>query len=311
MGLLVKKVIKKSIGIIGDNKYRPMIRSRHPSHNKLRYEIKRLSFRSVIRFGSLTDLTDQSSLNGKRIELNSKEAIRNSSSKLRMKQCFTKANVRTAEWFTYNPNGNGNNFRKQFAGNKDDTNLEGWEDFSEKTLEYPIVSKHYFGSRGTGNKLHKSQTELQEWIKDKKLENYIFEKFVNYNKEYRLHCTKNGCFYSCRKMLKTEFKDHPNAWQRHDDNSVWILENSENFDKPSNWDEIVKHCVDAVVSCGLDFGACDLRVQNNFDENGDERPYCDFIVIEVNSAPSFGEVTLEKYKKELPKLLIEKYNDRK
>jgi glutathione synthase/RimK-type ligase-like ATP-grasp enzyme len=308
MGLLIKRVAKKETGTVGVGKYRPMIRSRHPSHNKLRYEIAKLPFRSVIRFGSLTELVDKSSLDGKRIELNSKEAIRNSSSKFRMKQCFTKAKVKTAEWFVYNSKGNGNNFRKQFAGSKDDTDLEGWEDFSEKILEYPIVSKHHFGSRGTGNKLHKSQAELQDWMKDKQLDNYIFEKFVNYNKEYRLHCTKNGCFYACRKMLKTEFKDHPNAWQRHDDNSVWILEENENFDKPSNWDEIIENCVNAVTSCGLDFGACDLRVQNNIDEDGVKRSHCDFIVIEVNSAPSFGDVTLKKYKEELPKLLIEKHN---
>ena len=302
MGLLVKKVIKKSIGTISTKKYRPMIRSRHPSHNKLRYEIERLPFRSVIRFGSLTDLTDQSSLDGKRIELNSKEAIRNSSSKFRMKECFSAGGVNTAQWYMFN----GSKFQdRSIESESEDFDLDPMD------LKYPIVAKHFFGSRGTGNYLLKSQKELENWIKEKELKNYIFEKFVNYNKEYRLHCTKNGCFYACRKMLKTEFKDHPNAWQRHDDNSVWILENSENFDKPSNWDEIVKHCVDAVVSCGLDFGACDLRVQNNFNENGEERLYCDFIVIEVNSAPSFGEVTLERYKKELPKILIEKYNDRK
>jgi len=303
MGLLIKKVVKKSIGIIGKGKYRPMIRSRHPSHNQLRYEIERLPFRSVIRFGSLTDLTDQSSLDGKRIELNSKEAIKNSSSKLRMKQCFTDKGVKTADWFRLSKAGYGG--YEIITHNKPALSL----DFAN--LEYPIVSKHHFGSRGTGNKLHKSQIELQEWMKDKKLENFIFEKFVNYNKEYRLHCTKNGCFYACRKMLKTEFKDHPNAWQRHDDNCVWVLEENENFDKPANWEEIIKDCVKAVTSCGLDFGACDLRVQNNIDENGDKRKICDFIVIEVNSAPSFGEVTLKKYKEELPKLLIEKYDSRK
>ena len=156
MGLLVKKVAKKTIGVTGTGKYRPMIRSRHPSHNKLRYEIARLPFRSVIRFGSLTDLTDQSSLNGKRIELNSKEAIRNSSSKLRMKKCFTDNNVKTANWFTLSLIGGGYEI---ITHNQPNLNL----DFA--TLEYPIVSKHHFGSRGIGNKLHKSQAELQEWIK--------------------------------------------------------------------------------------------------------------------------------------------------
>lgn len=284
--------------------FRPMIRSRHPSHSLLRTQLERLPFRSIIRFGSTTELED----NVERVELNPVEAIKNSSSKLRMKQCFTKEKVKTAEWFVYNKLGNGNNFQKQFPGNNDDINSEGWEDFSEMMLEYPIVAKSYFGSKGKGNTLIKSQIELEEFKKSHNLENYIFENYCNYNKEYRLHVTKEGCFYSCRKMLKKEFKEDSNSWQRHDDNCVWILEENEAFDKPNNWDEIVEHCVRALKSCGLDFGACDLRVQNNVDQDGNKRGICNFIVVEINSAPSFGQVTLEKYKKELIKLLIKKKN---
>lgn len=301
MGLINKKIFKEIIKEKSFGKYRPMIRSRHPSHSGLRYSMEKLPFRSVIRFGSLTELTDIASLNGKRVELNSKEGIKNSSSKFNMKECFSQEGVKTARWYMFD----GSKFQ--------DRSIEcESEDFDVDPidLEYPIVAKSFFGSRGNGNYLIKSQKELNEWKEDKNLKNYIFEKFINYNKEYRLHCTKNGCFYACRKMLKTEFKDHPNAWQRHDDNSVWILEENENFDKPENWSEIVEHCVKAVVSCGLDFGACDLRVQNNYDQNGDLRNNCNFIVIEVNSAPSFGEITIEKYKEELPKLLKEKYNAR-
>lgn len=299
MGLIVRK-IRNQVNIVSkDKRYRPMIRSRHPSHSRLRYEIEKLPFRSVIRFGSLTELTDIASLNGKRVELNSKEGIKNSSSKFNMKECFSQEGVKTARWYMFD----GSKFQ--------DRSIEcESEDFDVDPidLEYPIVAKSFFGSRGNGNYLIKSQKELNEWKENKNLKNYIFEKFTNYNKEYRLHCTKNGCFYACRKMLKKEYKDHPNAWQRHDDNSVWILEENENFDKPENWDEIIDHCVRAVTSCGLDFGACDLRVQNNYNEHNELREECDFIVIEVNSAPSFGNVTLEKYKIELPKLLKEKYN---
>jgi len=301
MGLIVKKVEKKVILKKLTGKYRPMIRSRHPSHSRLRYEMEKLPFRSVVRLGSLTDLTDLASLKGERVELNSKEAIRNSSSKFRMKECFSTVGVNTAQWYMFN----GTKFQdRSIKSESEDFDVDPMD------LQYPIVAKHFFGSRGTGNYLLKSKKELDDWKIGKELKNYLFERFINYNKEYRLHCTKNGCFYSCRKMLKTEFKDHPNAWQRHDDNSVWILEENENFEKPVNWDEIVKHCTNAVTSCGLDFGACDLRVQNNKNENGEVRKNCDFIVIEVNSAPSFGEVTIEKYKKELISLLKEKHNAR-
>lgn len=291
MGTLIKKsaIVSKQLKGI----FKPMIRSRHPSHAGLRTKLPKLPFRSVIRMGSLTELSDDATLNGNRIELNSKEAIRNSSNKLKMKECFDKENVKTAEWISTN----------------DYTELLN---FVNKT-GYPIVSKHHFGSRGTGNKLLKTEKELSDFFNDpsKNMRNYIFEKYYNYNKEYRLHVTKEGCFYSCRKMLKQDFKDHPNAWQRHDDNCVWILAENENFDKPLNWDSIVEHCVKALNSCNLDFGACDLRVQNNRTSEGVLRDTCDFIVVEINSAPSFGEVTLQKYINELPKILLKKWQNKK
>lgn len=271
-------------------KYIPMIRSRHPSHKGLRKTLNKLPFRSVIRFGSTTELTDIHSQNGSRVELNSIEAIKNSSSKVKMKNCFQKDGVKTAEFII----SNSVNEIKAFI----------------ETIGYPIVKKSNFGSRGLGNSIIKTSEELDRSLVGN-LGSYVFEKYYNYNKEYRLHVTKNGCFYACRKMLKSEFKDHSNAWQRHDDNCVWILPENENFDKPNNWDlsnGVVEHCVKALKSCGLDFGACDLRVQNNTDRGGNVRENPDFIVVEINSAPSFGEVTLEKYKEILPQLLIQKKN---
>jgi hypothetical protein len=312
MGKIIRKVAPKPVIIIeeqrsvqnqlrqirggGRNLYRPMIRSRHPSHAPLREVMERLPFRSVIRMGSTTELEDAFTADGTRIELNSAEAIRNSSSKIRMKERFREAGVNTASWI---------------RANTPEDIIEGMSQFSESgSVSYPIVAKHAYGSRGTGNTLLKSELEVRSWCVGKNLERYVFEKFYNFNKEYRLHVTKDGCFYACRKMLKSEFKDHPNAWQRHDDNCVWILQENENFDKPSNWDEIVEHCTKALVSCGLDFGACDLRVQNSRNSDGTFRATCEFIVVEINSAPSFGDVTLEKYKTELRNLLIDKYNER-
>jgi hypothetical protein len=312
MGQIIKKVTPRVVAtaipaviaqrqmsqVLGGGReyYRPMIRSRHPSHDPLREAMGRLPFRSVIRMGSTTELVDTFTRDGSRIELNSAEAIRNSSSKIRMKERFREADVNTASWI---------------RANTPEAIIEGMSQFSESgSVSYPIVAKHAYGSRGTGNTLLKSEAEIRSWCVGKTLESYVFEKFYNYNKEYRLHVTKNGCFYACRKMLKSEFKDHPNAWQRHDDNCVWILQENDSFDKPSNWDEIVEHCTKALVSCGLDFGACDLRVQNSITSEGTVRPRCEFIVVEINSAPSFGEVTLEKYKIELRNLLIDKYNER-
>ena len=292
MGLVTRKVKEKIEVVLKQYKeiYRPMIRSRHPSHAPFRTQLRKLPFRSVVRFGSLTELEDPASKNGSRIELNSKDAIKNSSSKLLMKQCFQDVRIKTADW--------------ESSSIVNDIQL-----FINDT-GFPIIAKSHHGSRGLGNTMLKTQLEFDNWITGKTLSNYIFEKYYNYNKEYRLHVTKNGCFYTCRKMLRQEFREHHNSWQRHDDNCVWILEENENFDKPNNWKEIEEHCVKALISCGLDFGACDLRVQNNNDNDGNRRDNPDFIVVEINSAPSMGVVTLEKYKEILPQLLIQKYNER-
>ena len=40
---------------------------------------------------------------------------------------------------------------------------------------------------------------------------------------------------------------------------------------------------------------------------GKDREAPDFIVLEVNSAPSMGEITLEKYREELPKIAARKF----
>lgn len=298
---MIKQKNIKSKAIKNKTGYYSQIRSRHPSHDVFRnkQELK-FPFRSVIRFGSSTELPDTLANGGKRIELNSTEAIKNSASKLRMKNCFLKAGVKTAIWWTLTQKQSGLVIRTEFDVEfKDSTNLS--------LLPYPIVAKSHFGSRGNGNYLLNSQEELQQWMKNKDLNNYIFEKFYNYVREYRVHVSENGCFYTCRKMIKQEFKGTDNAWQRHNDNCVWIVEENPLFDKPVNWNKIIEECVKALKSTGLDFGACDIRVQSAKNNEGQKRKEVDFIIIEINSAPSFGDRTEKEYLKELPKLLTNKY----
>jgi len=281
-----QKVVKKLTG------YYAQIRSRHPSHNVFRGKAAlKMPFRSVIRFGSTTELDDN------RIEINSTESIKNSASKLRMKNCFTEAGVKTADWFTVEKIGGGYQFISMTNKN---LNID------IATLPYPIVAKHHFGSRGNGNYLLNSQQELQAWMKGKDLSNYLFEKFYNYVREYRVHVSANGCFYTCRKMLKSDIPKE-DRWFRNDSNSVWILEENPLFDRPANWTKIVEESVKALNATGLDVGACDVRVQSAKDSKGNKRKEVDFIIIEINSAPSMGERTEIEYLKELPKLLKDKF----
>lgn len=263
----------------------PIILSRHPSHKVFRHSeaLKKLcNKRSVIRFGSSTELEDVHSQNGSRVQINTVEAIRNSASKLRMKTCFSQASVKTADWW---------------KASELPTDLA--------VLPFPLIGKHIFGSRGRGNSFIKTVEELQAWIKGKDLSNYIIEKYYNFVREYRLHVSKNGCFYTCRKMLKQDTPEDK-KYQRHDDNCVWIVEENPLFDKPSNWNTIIAECVKALQSTGLDFGAIDLRVQSAKDGKGKVREAPEFIIVEINSAPSMGEITTLKYNEELPKLINSK-----
>jgi len=278
-------------------KFRPIIRSRHPSHDILRRENKTLPllpFKSVIRFGSSKEFTDG------RIELNTVEAIKNSSNKELMKACFTDNEVKTAKWWIYSVN------QKEFMRmslQEEDNDHD--VDYTIEDLPYPIISKNIFGSRGTGNKKHDNKESLEAWMEGKDLSKYIFEKYYNYNREYRLHISKNGCFYTCRKMLKTEAPQEA-RWYRNDQHCVWVLEENESFDKPVNWDNVVEESVKALKAVGLDFGAVDLRIQSSKNKDGDLREAPKFIVVEINSAPSMAAITTERYIEELPKLLQEK-----
>lgn len=263
--------------------FRPQIRSRHDTHDGLRTLLSRFKKRSVIRFGSSTELNDGID----RIELNTVQAIRNSANKYLMKECFINAGVKTAD----------------VISGKDNTAETVLEFFKD----YPVVAKHIFGSRGRGNYLLKTKEELTAWLSSHSdLNNYIFEKFYNYNREYRLHVNEQGCFYTCRKMLKSDTPEDK-RWFRNDSNSVWIVEENEQFDKPSNWDAVIEESVKALKSVGLDFGAVDLRIQSATDSKGRTRENPEFIVVEINSAPSFGEGTLAKYLEEIPKMLQLKF----
>ncbi len=264
-------------------RFRVRIRSRHPSHSPLRTQLPLLPFRSIVRLGSTTVKPVDSQRTF--VECNSVEAIRNSSNKLRMKRCFKTGQVQTAKY----------------------ESLEAFVNYplAEREKYYPVVTKSHNGSRGKGNVLHDNEQHFQGWLQGKDVNNYIVEKFHDYSREYRLHVTKDGCFYTCRKMLKNETPEDK-RWFRNDSNSTWIMENNPAFNKPVNWDEIVSECVKALVSVGLDVGACDVKVQSAKDKKGNPRTKPEFIIIEINSAPSFGDVTLQHYMQVIPQILKSK-----
>lgn len=302
--IIMNKTIKKTKRI---TQFRPMILSRHPSHDILRLKHKKIAtlpYRSVIRFGSSTELEDTVAKGGNRIEINTVASIKISANKYLMKESFEEAGVKTADWWVKNTA----NIGKEFTfKNEDNSNL----DCTITELPYPIVAKAYYGSKGNGNTLIKSQEELESWMNDKNLSNYIFEKFHNYGHEFRLHITEEGCFYACRKALKQDVPEDQ-KWRRHDDTCVWFLETNENFHKPNSWNDIEKDCVNALKAIGADILSFDVRVQSPTDREGKRREYQDYILLECNSASSMDNGTEEvsicaqKYIDIIPQVIINK-----
>ena len=278
--------------------YYPRIYSRHPSHSILRAKnqtLPLLPFRSVIRLGSTT-------VSDGRLEINTTEAVKNSASKLLMKRKFTEAGVKTAEWWTLYYGGD------EFEGILLSCKFNNEEPYNDPLshFSYPLVAKSHFGSRGVGNTKFNTKEELEAWLPNKNLNNYIFEEFCKMTREYRLHITKFGCFYTCRKLVKNDAPE--GTWQRHDDVCNWVLEENPSFKKPKNWNAIVADCVKAKDALGLDICAFDVGVQGAKD--GVERENPEWVIFESCSAPSFGNVTGQKYIEILPKLLIDKYNNK-
>lgn len=281
-------------------RFTPRIRTRHPSHQPLRDGVlEKLPFRSVVRLGSTTSL-EEIAQGRTMVELNTVEAIKISSNKLLMKQAFDRAESRTAPWN-----------EAQHLGIINETGLSFNEGIDE--LTYPVVAKAKFGSKGKGNTLIRSLEEYNTWRSGKTLSNYIFEKFMNYGLEYRLHISRTGSFYACRKALKSDCPEDQ-KWRHHDDTCVWFMEfdnegnPSENFRKPNSWTNIVEDCVAALNEIGADILAFDVKVQSGKNNKGKERDFQEYILLESNSAPSFGETTIQKYIQQIPIVLKDKHS---
>lgn len=256
------------------------IRSRHPSHSGLRRN-RSLLFqdRVVFRLGSTT----QSEITK---EINSIQAVRNSSDKSIMKRLFIENNVPTARHFTVE------------------------EMRREANPPFPVLAKLKHGSRGRGMKKLDNQQQLDDFLAGN-TRGYYFEEYFNGSREYRLHVSALGCFYACRKLRRNEAEER---WFFNSTNCTWITEFTQNrnpdgtfrsftqtphpsFNKPENWNEMVRACQNALSAVGLDIGAVDLRCKRDGS----------FVVLETNSAPSFGEITQVKYIEHLPQLVNHKY----
>lgn len=217
-----------------------------------------------------------------------------------MKTKFTEAGVTTAEWYMLISGDTGHVRDMQNGGNR----------IAIEDLPYPIIAKVTNGSRGKNMQKIDDVTAMRAFLGRRTSDtSHILERFYNYGREFRLHVTKNGCFYTCRKALKrgTPAND---KWHMSEDNCVWFRDTNPNFNRPSNWAEIEAACVAALKAVGLDIGAIDIKVQMESNRSGRARQGGPgYIILETNSAPGFGDITGEKYMEILPTLLRQKANE--
>lgn len=249
-----------------------IVRSRNLSCAPLR-EIE-VPYRVIYRMGSETSTNQifrkRIPMGAKILEINSPEACHVSGDKILMKHRFEKGRVRTAKWFTINKGDHNDERIRHYLGK--------WD---------KIIAKHKHSSKGRGIYLITSYDEFlnfKESIKDNKykIEDFVFERYYSYTREYRIHVTKDRYFYATRKVLINNAHDR---WHRHANNSVFLNEDNPDFNRPANWDEIVEACIHALKALNLDIAAFDVKVAKDGK----------YIILESNSAPALGELGIEKY----------------
>ena len=259
--------------------FKTQLRTKNASAIPLRGSLGQFAMRSIIRLGSRISTVEafpRKPQGRPVIEINTPESCHNSGDKIVMKHLFSEGSVKTANYDIL-------------------SGANGWNIF-------PAIIKHRNSCKGEGIYFVEDQENLVRLRSElRPLSSYIIEEYKGFQKEYRLHVTKDGCFYTCRKMLKADAEER---WHRHDTNSVWVVEENPLFEKPKNWNDVISECRKALNTCGLDVGACDVKIQSEHGHREDFVP--DFIVLEINSRPSMGSITTIKYTEELTRLINEK-----
>lgn len=267
------------------------IRTKNFTSAPLRGEIGRFPVRSIVRLGSRTPNAEaftKAPAGSRIIEINTVQSVENSRSKLLMKACFRQAGVPQARWFTYtNP----------AAAAFTEEGLDGRQTISMNNLPYPMLAKRICGFKGIGMVKIDDAATMNMWLANNSTNGYYFEQFLNYAREYRLHCTQEKCFMVWRKLRKA---DAENRWFFNSSNCNWVGEAHDLFDRPTNFDAIVADCLKAIKEVGLEVGSFDVRIQSNTQRNPA------YILVEVNSAPSLGEQGVEIYKAVIKDLITKK-----
>ena len=233
-------------------------------------------FRSIVRFGSQTKFRNEHMLG--RIEVNSIEGIQNSSNKMKMKNIFQQAGIKSTKFF--NP-------------------VECAE--LPAGLKFPVVAKLCYRSGGKGM-IKIDNQEQYDTFRATKLQSvhrrtnpYYCEEYVNCKREYRIHVSNigNDELFSVRKLVNEDVPKET-TWIKSIATGAFV----EDFDKPTQWPAMVSECKKALKAIKLDIGCFDVKYKKT---DGS------FYLLEVNSSPAMGEKTKAIYITEIDRILKQKH----
>lgn len=249
-----------------------------------------LSFPTIVRFGSTTVLDDVRSNGGRRVELNTVEGIKNTSNKEKMKQLFIGVDIPTSNLYICHRN----------AENIQLYTKEGYKAVELKNLKFPLVAKRKYHQKSIGMELLSTLDEFKEFLvsENARTNTYHYEQFFNGSVEYRIHASPHldKEIFSVRKV-RAQKEDGSYPWMFNLEQGGFLME----FDKPKNWDNIVKSVKASIASLGMDMGAADVRTSKDGTK---------FVIIEINSAPGVGENTASAYANAIKEILTKKYHAR-
>src|ERR1035437_2496059 len=232
-------------------------------------------FRSIVRFGSQTKFRNELMLG--RIEVNTVDSILNSSNKIKMKNIFKEAGIKSP---------------KHFMCEGTTTIPTGWK--------FPIVAKLCYRSGGKGMIKIDNQEQYTQFLNEKvnqrrRANPYYCEEYVNCKREYRIHVsnTSNQELFSVRKLVNEDVPKEK-QWIKSIANGTCV----EEFDKPTQWPSMVAECKKALKAIKLDIGCFDVKYKKT---DGS------FYLLEVNSSPAMGEKTKAIYITEIDRILKQKH----
>lgn len=278
--------------------YKTLILSSHPTHNIISKILPKQTFPSLLRLGSKT-LVDK-----KYIECNSLNSIKNTSNKLLMKCILLKNNINTPELYVCYLN------RLRLDGTIEFINIvdlknttEGKRIIGEKTnimeLNYPIIAKMHFKSKNNKVVILENSNQVEEFVKTNNVRKYIFERYRNFRREYKVYATQNGIFciqrkkrnYNSKSIWNTNFKESTLTTIF---NGEWL---SDNEIIPC-FNEMNIHCLQALKAFDMDICSFDIKVKNDGDV---------FTIINANSGDAISEEVIPLYAKQVKEVLIKKY----